>query len=139
MSISPAKRKAVAERARHLCEYCFSQRKYSPDPFSVEHIRPSSKKGSDELENLALACQGCNGHKSDKTSALDPVSGRKTPLYNPRQDAWEKHFTWNPVFSEIIGLTAKGRATVELLRLNRPEIVNLRRLLRLYGEHPPDS
>ena len=137
MSVSPAKRKAVAERAHHLCEYCFSQRRYSPDSFSVEHIRPKSKKGSDESENLALACQGCNGYKADKIAAVDPISGRKISLYNPRKDAWEKHFAWNEDFSEIIGLTAKGRATVKLLRLNRKAVVNLRKILSLYGEHPP--
>lgn len=86
MSVSPAKRKAVAERARNLCEYCFSPRKFSPQSFSVEHILPKSKEGSDELENLALACQGCNSYKSDKTKAIDPLSGRKILLYNPRKD-----------------------------------------------------
>lgn len=38
---------------------------------------------------------------------------------------------------QIIGLTPTGRATVEALRLNRPEVVNLRRLLFAHGEHPP--
>jgi hypothetical protein len=36
----------------------------------------------------------------------------------------------------IIGRTATGRATVEALHLNRPELVNLRRVLRAAGEHP---
>jgi exopolyphosphatase/pppGpp-phosphohydrolase len=137
MSISPAKRKAVAERAQYLCEYCFSAQKYSPQSFSIEHIQPTSKKGSDELENLALACQGCNSFKSDKTSAIDPFSGRKIAIYNPRKDIWDKHFVWSEDFLEIVGLTAKGRATVKLLKLNREEVVNLRKLLYLFGEHPP--
>ena len=68
MSVSPTKRKKVAERAQYLCEYCFSPQKYSPQSFSVEHVLPISKKGSDELENLALACQGCNSFKSDKVN-----------------------------------------------------------------------
>lgn len=137
MSVSPAKRKAVAERARGLCEYCFSPRKFSPQPFSVEHILPKSKGGSDEPENLAFACQGCNGYKSDKIMATDPLNGRKVLLYHPRRDAWAKHFSWSADFLEIIGLTAKGRASVKLLKLNREEVVNLRKLLRLFGEHPP--
>jgi 5-methylcytosine-specific restriction endonuclease McrA len=29
--------------------------------FSVEHIVPISQGGNDMLDNLALACQGCNG------------------------------------------------------------------------------
>jgi len=137
VSVSPAKRKAVAERARNLCEYCFSPRSYSPQSFSVEHILPKSKKGSDEFENLALACQGCNSFKSDKTEAIDPSVGRKVSLYNPRKDAWNKHFAWSEDFLEIVGLTAKGRATVKLLKLNRQEVVSLRKLLHLFGEHPP--
>ncbi len=137
MSISSAKKRAIAERARFLCEYCFSQHRYSPDPFSVEHIRPKSKSGSDEPENLALACLGCNGFKSSKISATDPITGRKTSIYSPRRDIWKKHFVWSEDFSEIIGLTPKGRATVKLLKLNREEVVNLRKLLHLFGEHPP--
>lgn len=137
MSVSPAKKKAVSERARYFCEYCFSQRRFSPDSFSVEHIQPKLKKGADEIENLALACQGCNGFKSDKTTGIDSMNGREVLLYNPRQDVWRKHFSWRKDFSEIIGLTAKGRATVNLLKLNREEVVNLRKLLRIYGEHPP--
>lgn len=30
---------------------------------SIEHIVPRTHGGSDELENLALACRGCNGEK----------------------------------------------------------------------------
>lgn len=137
MSISLLKRNTVTERARNLCEYCFSLRIYSPQSFSVEHILPKVKGGSDELWNLALACQGCNAYKSDKTKAIDPLSGRKILLYNPRKDVWNKHFAWSEDFLEIVGLTAKGRATVKLLKLNHTEVVNLRRLLRLVGEHPP--
>ena len=38
----------------------------------------------------------------------------------------------------IIRHRAKGcRATVEALNLNRPEIINLRKLLISEGEHPP--
>lgn len=37
----------------------------------------------------------------------------------------------------IVGRTATGRATVEELHLNRPELLNLRRVLKTVGEHPP--
>lgn len=137
MSVSTAKRKLVAERAGFVCEYCFSQKNFSPDPFSVEHIIPKSKKGSDELENLALSCQGCNGFKYNKILAIDPLSGRNVRIYNPRRDVWKNHFAWHKSFSEIVGLTAKGRATINLLKLNREEVVNLRKVLYLYGKHPP--
>jgi len=37
----------------------------------------------------------------------------------------------------IIGLTPTGRATVEVLKLNREGLVNLRQVLYAAGKHPP--
>ncbi len=70
-------------------------------------------------------------------SAADPLTGTTVPLYHPRQDRWEDHFVWSADFLAIWGLTPTGRATVEKLKLNRETVVNLRRLLREIGEHPP--
>lgn len=137
MSISPSTRKTVAKRANYLCEYCLSPQDFSTQSHSIEHILPKIKKGSDEPENLALACQGCNSHKSDKTEAVDPFTKRISPLYNPRTDIWEDHFIWSDDYLEIIGTTAKGRATISLLKLNRQGIINLRTVLILYSQHPP--
>ncbi|HEX9929732.1 MAG TPA: HNH endonuclease signature motif containing protein [Pyrinomonadaceae bacterium] len=86
MKISALIRKTVEERAKKLCEYCQSPLEFSSDPFSVEHIFPISKGGTDDLENLALACQGCNGHKSTKIEAFDAVSQATAIFYNPRKD-----------------------------------------------------
>ncbi len=37
----------------------------------------------------------------------------------------------------IEGITAEGRATVVALQLNRQALVNMRKVLRDGGEHPP--
>ena len=137
MKISASIRRKVEKRANKLCEYCQSPLEFSSDPFSVEHIFPISKGGTDDLENLALACQGCNGHKSTKTEAFDPISQTVAVFYNPRKDIWNEHFVWNEDFTEIIGKTAKSRATIKTLKLNRQSVINLRRILVLAGEHPP--
>ena len=137
MSISPSTRKTVAKRANYLCEYCLSPQDFSTQSHSIEHILPKIKKGSDELENLALACQGCNSYKSDKIEAVDSFTKRISPLYNPRTDIWKDHFIWSDDYLEIIGTTAKGRATINLLKLNRQGVINLRTVLISYGEHPP--
>ncbi|MBN4005840.1 MAG: HNH endonuclease [Nostoc sp. LPT] len=34
---------------------------FSQFQFSIDHILPRSVNGSEELDNLALACQPCNG------------------------------------------------------------------------------
>ena len=44
---------------------------------------------------------------------------------------------WSEDLLCIVGQTPIGRATVEALNLNRPEIINLRKLLISEGEHPP--
>lgn len=132
-------KRAVADRAAECCEYCLSQARYSCDPFSTEHIIPRSAGGSGELSNLCFACQGCNNRKYTSTQAVDPVSGETVPLYHPRRDRWSDHFAWGSDFSEIVGLTPVARATIQKLQLNRPGVVNLRRILSAAGEHPPPA
>jgi len=111
-------RRLVLERAGACCEYCFSQEEYSVQAFSVEHIVPRIVGGLTTAENLAYSCQGCNAHKAVKTAAVDAVTETMVMLYDPRQQIWGEHF-WNADCTEIIGLTAVGRATIEALHLNR--------------------
>ena len=128
----------MAERARWRCEYCLSPAAYSTQPFEIDHIIPRSKNGGTTPENLAFSC-GCNSYKSDKTRARDPQTGRTVSLFHPRRQRWLQHFAWSTDALRILGRTAIGRATVETLQLNRPELINLRRILRAVGEHPPSN
>lgn len=130
-------RAQVTQRARGCCEYCRSQARFATQAFSVEHIVPRQRGGTDDTMNLALSCQGCNNHKHNKTSAIDPLDRAEVPLFHPRIDRWEQHFAWSHDASLVLGLTPTGRATVQALRLNREGVVNLRRVLYELGEHPP--
>jgi hypothetical protein len=105
--------------------------------FSAEHIQPRSRRGETLFGNLAWACQGCNNHKYNKSSARDPLTGEVVPLFNPRRRHWAEHFTWNEDGTLILGLSPVGRATVEALHLNRKGLVNLRQVLFSVREHPP--
>lgn len=136
-SIPLRDKRMVAERAQHACEYCLSQLRYSPDPFSVDHIIALAHGGSSSMDNLALACQGCNGLKFTATEAVDPITGQIVPLYNPRIHHWATHFVWAEAYSLILGITPTGRATVAKLQLNRFGVMNLRKVLRPLGKHPP--
>jgi len=135
--LTAAQRRAVFARAKGCCEYCLSQARFATQSFTVEHIIPRYVGGETALENLALSCFGCNSHKSTKTHALDPETKQEVPLFHPRRQIWSEHFTWSDNFTQITGKTAIGRATIEALKLNRPELVNLRRILHIVGEHPP--
>lgn len=138
-NISQQIREEVRRRARACCEYCLSQERYSSASFSIEHIYPLSRGGQNDLDNLAYACLGCNGFKYNKLKCFDPVSNKEVRLYNPRIDAWGEHFVWSHDKIEIHGITAPGRATIACLQLNRPHVMNLRRLLAAAGEHPPTA
>jgi 5-methylcytosine-specific restriction endonuclease McrA len=131
-------RRLVADRARFRCEYCLTPAGLAPAPYSAEHILPRSKGGNDRLENLALSCQGCNGHKAARTAALDPATRKSAPLFNPRRDKWTDHFEWTADATQIEGKSPTGRATILALQLNRPGLRNLRRLMVLAGLHPPE-
>lgn len=135
--ISPAVRRFVRERAAGCCEYCLSQDNFTTEPFVVEHIQPLAAGGKTVLNNLAYACSGCNGGKAAKTSAIDPQTGKAVPLFHPRHQSWYEHFRWNSGKTEVVAITATGRATIKALNLNRKALINLRRVLVLADEHPP--
>jgi hypothetical protein len=132
-----ARRQMVVARAGGCCEYCRSPESFATHSFALEHIVPRGRGGGDASENLAFSCQGCNNHKYTKVDARDPASGMVVPLFHPRRMRWRDHFAWNDDATVMIGLTPTGRATVETLHLNRPSVVNLRRVLYQIGEHPP--
>jgi hypothetical protein len=132
-------RHQVFQRANGCCEYCRSQALYTTETFDVEHILPAVRGGETILENLALSCSNCNGHKYDKVEAIDPITQQAVPLFHPRQDVWSEHFAWTEAFTLIIGLTPMGRATVELLQMNSQNLQNWRRVMRLAGQHPPEE
>ena len=137
--VTEKERAAVTERAGGLYEYCRSPARFATQSFSVEHINPRQKGGDNALDNLALACQGCNGSKHTKVSGIDPATEQRVPLYHPRQQKWSDHFAWSEDFTRVLGLTPTGRASVHVLELNREGLRNLRGALRTVRQHPPEE
>ena len=136
--ISLILQRAIKELAKGNCEYCTCPSSFSPDSFHLDHIIPISLGGDSELENLAYSCGGCNGHKHNKTHFIDPLTGKISRLFHPRQHNWHQHFTWSEDDLLILGITSIGRTTIEPLQLNRESNLNLRRLLKMAGLHPPE-
>jgi 5-methylcytosine-specific restriction endonuclease McrA len=121
-----ATRAAVRARARDRCEYCQRLQSTSPlIPLHIEHVIPRKHRGSDDIDNLALACAECNLHKGSDLTGLDPDSGQVTSLFHPRRDRWDDHFRWDGL--RIVGQSAVGRTTVRVLQLNAPARLRVRR------------
>lgn len=129
----------VRTRAKYLCEYCHTSEKWQYVPFTIDHVIPIAQGGSDELDNLALACFHCNRQKSDRMTGIDPITNEEVPLFNPRQQQWATHFVWSSDALQVIGITETGRATVDALRFNRPRIISIRAADYAVGRHPPSQ
>ncbi|MDB5306405.1 MAG: hypothetical protein JWO38_607 [Gemmataceae bacterium] len=122
----------------------------------VEHYRPKAgfrQHETDHLnrpgyywlayawENLFLSCQLCNQRfKRELFPLLIPrqrarshkgtVSKEKPLLLNPATDPIDQHITYIDETTAPVNGSRKGAATIKLLGLNRPELIDKRRLLR---------
>jgi len=127
------RRRTVRERADDRCEYCRLRQEHAPLwRHQIEHIVPRKHRGTDDLTNLAWACVRCNLGKASNLSGRDADTGEIVPLFNPRKQTWDDHFAYDG--AEIIGLTATGRVTVEVLNMNEPRRLALRQELLENGE-----
>lgn len=145
MTINELTRQLVRKRAGYLCEYCHSPEKISTSRFTIDHIQPRSLGGSDNSDNLALACSRCNQHRYNFIVGRDVETSAILPLFNPRQQQWSDHFNWNAYGTKIVGTTPIGRATCERLDLNderyrgERSIQEARALWVQAGWHPPSE
>jgi len=125
-------RELVRRRAGDACEYCRIPQQATPlIPFHVEHIVSKQHGGTDDPDDLALACDRCNAYKGPNLTSIDPDTGTVVALFHPRQDIWSEHFVVRG--GHIVGLTPTGRATVRLLNMNASRRVELRN--QWQGEH----
>ncbi len=123
--MDPALKARVRERAGDRCEYCQLPQSDSPlAALHFEHIIPKSHGGSDDLDNLALACIDCNLHKGPNLTGIDPETNQVTELFNPRRQHWDDHFAWRGIY--LIGKTAIGRTTIRVLNMNSEDQLALR-------------
>ncbi|KAF3885694.1 MULTISPECIES: HNH endonuclease [Nostocales] len=137
MAIPDKIRSEVLARAGFRCEYCKTYSRLVGMPLVMEHILPKAAGGKDESDNLAASCYRCNEFKGAKTHAIDPQTSQLVPLFNPRQQFWQEHFSWVNGGTHIAGLTPTGRATVIALRLNNEYITEARVLWIESNWHPP--
>lgn len=116
----------VRERAGGRCEYCGIAQELQEATFHIDHVVPRVEGGATALDNLALACVSCSLRKGPRRAAADPDTGAEASLYDPRAQRWNEHLRLASD-GRLEGLTATGRATIALLKMNRPLAVLLRR------------
>jgi hypothetical protein len=128
--------RAVRERAGHRCEYCHIPEACSTFKHTCDHVVARQHHGPTAAGNLALCCIACNRYKGPNLSGIDPQTGAIADLFNPRIGRWNEHFAWRG--PTLVGLTAQGRATIDVLAINAPARIDVRRTLLRSGEFPRD-
>ena len=92
-----------------------------------------TKRGTDEKGSI---CVLCNLHKGPNSAGLDPATGELTRLFHPRRDLWSDHFDGQG--TRLNGSTPVGRATVDVLVMNDPDVIAVRYALMEEGRFPAD-
>src|SRR5205823_1139147 len=121
----------VHDRARGTCEYCLLPEAFTLAAHEVDHVVAQKHGGLTEADNLALSCTLCNRHKGSDIASIDPETMALAPLFHPRRQRWADHFRLDG--ANLLALTATGRVTVRLLRLNQQERVLERELILAAG------
>jgi|SRR6185312_2399679 len=124
----------IADRAHFRCEYCLLPDAVSFYNFHVDHIRSLKHGGASDISNLAYCCPDCNYCKGSDIGNVG-TSGELVRFFNPRMDIWGEHFEL--INGLIVGKTAIGKVTEEILKFNEPDrLVFRRQLIQLnqYGE-----
>jgi hypothetical protein len=101
----------------------------------MDHVIAIKHRGRTIASNLAAACFACNQFKSSNIAGIDPKTGAIVRLFHPRRHKWSAHFRWaGPV---LVGRTAIGRTTIEVLEINLSHRMAFRQALMDETGFPP--
>ncbi|WP_409177517.1 HNH endonuclease [Brevibacillus fortis] len=125
---------ALLDETYSKCAYCESKITHI-DHGDIEHIVPKSKLPSLTFDwsNLTIGCKRCNQNKGDY---YDPA----LPLLNPYEDDPEKEIMFLGPLPTARNGCLKGRLTIQLLKLDRPELIerrseHIKRIMPLIREY----
>lgn len=138
-SISKSVRFEVFKRDSFTCQYCG---KKVPDvTLEIEHIKPVSKGGTNDLLNLVAACEDCNSGKSDKLLSdfhiLDKQRNQ-AELLQARREQIEMMFEWQQGLKNIDAdlLSKLGNVWKELVpgfSINDAGLLSIKKLLKRFS------
>lgn len=122
-------KRQVRKKFGDRCAYCQSSEALMAVTFEFEHVTPLSSGGKTAFENLCLARPTCNRRKASRQSGIDEATKERVDLFHPQNDVWRDHFRWNETATEMVALTPTGKITIDLLQMNRHQIIFARELL----------
>ena len=122
--ISAQSRRTVRTLYGFACGYCGVTETEVGARLTIDHFVPQDAGGSDALDNLVYACHACNMHKSAAWDALSP------PVLHPLRADMALHIRLQS--DDLLeGLTPEGARHIGTLHLNRPPLVEHRKMRRM--------
>lgn len=119
----------IRQRFAYRCAYCGVHENAAGGELTVDHYRPRSAGGTDDLANLVYACHRCNHYKADYWPDESEARAGFLVLH-PQKHKLAEHLRENQTTGMLEALTVTGAFNIRLLRLNRPPLV-AQRLARL--------
>ena len=113
-------RQRIRVLCKYSCGYCGVRESDAGARLTLDHFRPSSSGGKNEIDNFVYCCHACNEFKGDYWHEEEAMQ-----LLHPLFDDVSAHY-FLAVDARILGLTGRGTNHVERLRLNRPELIAYR-------------
>ena len=80
----------------------------------------------------------CNRYKTIRQTGFDLITQQDIAFFHPHRQLWTDHFAWDEAKTLLIGLTPAGRVTIAILKMNRPQLIRVRKMWVKMGEHPPN-
>ncbi len=125
-------RSLVREDFRATCAYCLLEERWAAglENFELDHFRPKSlfPQLSLSFYNLYWSCHVCNRLKGAQWPS-QALLAMRISFVDLCDSNFEDQFIEKPN-GEWLGKTLSANYTIDALRLNRPHLVTIRRLLR---------
>lgn len=136
--LSKKQRFEVLKRDRFTCQYCGRQ---APDVvLNVDHIKPVSKGGTNDITNLVTSCFDCNQGKKDRELSDDSAVRRQKAQLDMLQERREQldmmHEWQTQLTSEFMSETTIVADIVEQMTgyvLDKSDLAKVRKLISQFG------
>lgn len=136
--LSKAIRFEVFKRDRFTCQYC--GRKAPDVVLEVDHIKPYSKGGKDEIINLVTACRDCNRGKTNRElddSSAVRIQRQQLEEIQQRREQLEMVLKWREELKEETEIEADAIDSLLLTEtgysLSETGRSNIKKLIRRFG------
>lgn len=135
MAISAETRAAVRTAFGGQCGYCGVSETSVGGALEIDHFHPLSAGGSGEVANLVYACTACNRFKGEYHAAADAPEILR--LLRPKRDELSAHIA-ETISGRLLGITARGWLHIQRVHLNRPQLIEMRRLHQVHQVQQDD-